>query len=437
MPRLQECQPQGAVFITFRAMKLSALADTLTNAEIVNIGNAVHEMIRSGEQLFNFTVGDFDPALFPIPEGLEQQITAAYQNRRTNYPEPKGNRELLEAIAAFYRSRQRLDYSPAEILVASGGRPIIYATFRTICDKGDKIIFPIPSWNNTHYVELVQGTPVPIPTHAAEHFMPSADQLRPHLKGAALIALCSPQNPTGTTFRKETLEAICDLVLEENRRRADNEKKLYVLYDQMYWQLTYGDIRHYDPVSLRPEMRAYTVYVDAISKMFAATGVRVGWALGPAAVINRMNTLLNHVGTWAPMAEQTAVARFLNDAASVTTYLAGFKKALQERLMKIYDALSALGKAGLPIEVLAPEAAIYLTVKIEAAGKTTASGQRLNTQREVTEYLLKQARVALVPFYAFGTSANDPWYRLSVGTCKPEDIPAMTESLRSALSSLK
>ena len=141
--------------------------------------------------------------------------------------------------------------------------------------------------------------------------MPTAEAIRPHIAGASLLCLCSPQNPTGTTISRKDLSAICELVLEENSRRGDGGKKLYVLYDQMYWQLTYGNIVHYNPVSLYPAMREYTVFIDAISKVFAATGVRIGWALGPAPIMKKMNAIMSHIGSWAPMAEQKATAVFL------------------------------------------------------------------------------------------------------------------------------
>ena len=166
--------------------------------------------------------------------------------------------------------------------------------------------------------------------------MPTADDIRPHIKDATLISLCSPQNPTGTTFSKKELEAICDLVLEENARRSDKEKKVYIMYDQMYWHLTYGNIRHYNPVSLRPEMRNYTIFIDAISKVFAATGVRVGWSMGPSSIINKMKAILGHVGAWAPMAEQKAVAKFLGRKKEIEEYLLHFKSGLEERLRLLY-----------------------------------------------------------------------------------------------------
>ena len=227
------------------------------------------------------------------------------------------------------------------------------------------------------------------------------------------------------------------MVLEENKRREDGEKKLYVMYDQMYWHLTYGNIRHYNPVSLRPEMKEYTVFIDAISKCFAATGVRVGWAMGPEVIINKMKAILSHIGAWAPMAEQKAVARFLLQYDAINQYLEQFKTEISVRLQKIYDGFIRLKKEGLPVDAIAPQAAIYLTIRVNATGLKTAAGYPLEQQKEVTSYLLNEAGIAIVPFYAFGASKDSSWYRLSVGACKKEEIDAMIESLGTALRKLK
>ena len=417
-------------------MKLSHLSETLIGSEIVKLGGEIREKIRQGARIYNFTVGDFDPSIFPIPKELEDAIVEAYRRHFTNYPAAEGNLDLREAILSFIRDEEGLDYTLPETLVASGGRPLIYSVFRAICDKGDKVIYAVPSWNNNHYTHFIGGEHIVVEATAANNFMPTADDLRPHIKEATLIALCSPQNPTGTTFRKEELEAICDLVLEENKRRGDDEKKLYVMFDQMYWHLTYGDIRHYNPVSLRPEMRHYTIFIDAISKVFAATGVRVGWSLGPAAVIAKMKAILTHIGAWAPMAEQKAVAYYLGNRDAVKRYINNFKKEIEERLRRIYDGFMELKTEGFPVDAIAPEAAIYLTIQINLVGKKTTEGTILNTQSDVTAYILNAAGLAVVPFYAFGASKNSSWYRLSVGTCKKEEINEMIGKLREALAML-
>lgn len=417
-------------------MKLSHLSETLIGSEIVKLGGEIRDKIRQGERIYNFTVGDFDPSIFPIPKELEDAIVEAYRKHFTNYPAAEGNLDLREAIHSFIKDEEGLDYGTGEILVASGGRPLIYAVFRAVCDKGDKIIYAVPSWNNNHYTHFVGGNHIVIEATAANNFMPTADDLRPHIQEAALISLCSPQNPTGTTFKKEELEAICDLVIEENTRRGDGEKKLYVMYDQMYWHLTYGNIRHYNPVSLRPEMRNYTIFIDAISKVFAATGVRVGWGMGPATVINKMKAILTHIGAWAPMAEQKAVAHYLGHRDSIKKYLSHFKSEVEERLRRIYDGFMLLKSEGLSVDAIAPEAAIYLTIKVDLVGKQTVDGKKLETQSDVTAYVLNAAGLAVVPFYAFGADRSSAWYRLSVGTCKKEEINEMIGKLRDALKQL-
>ena len=408
----------------------------MIGSEIVKLGGDIREKIRQGEKIYNFTVGDFDPSIFPIPKGLEEGIIDAYRKHFTNYPAAEGNLDLRESIAIFLKDREKLDYRPDEILVASGGRPLIYSLFRTIVDAGDQVIYAVPSWNNNHYTHLTAGQHIVIEASPENNFMPTADAIRPYIKGATLLCLCSPQNPTGTTISKKDLSAICEMVLEENARRGSGEKKLFLLYDQMYWQLTFGDIVHYNPVSLFPEMREYTIFIDAISKVFAATGVRVGWSFGPVAVINKMKAILTHIGAWAPMAEQKATAGFLLQKEAIDEYLTTFRAAVSERLHRIHNGFKQLKTEGFLVDVLAPEAAIYLTIKIDLKGKKTKEGKLLADQSEVTSYLLDAAKLAVVPFSAFGASKNSPWYRLSIGTCHLKDIDEMIGKLREAMNLL-
>ena len=417
-------------------MKLSHLAETLIGSEIVKLGGEIRDKIRAGERIYNFTVGDFDPAIFPIPKELEEEIIKAYREHFTNYPAAEGNLDLREAIAQFLKEREQLSYKASEILVACGGRPRFYYLNSANLGKVDQVFYSVPSWNNNHYTHFVGAEHVVVEARAENNFMPIAKDIKPYLKGATLLALCSPQNPTGTTFTKHDLEAICDMVLEENSRRGDNEKKLYVMYDQMYWQLTFGDIEHYNPVSFRPAMQPYTIFIDAISKCFAATGVRVGWAFGPQVILDKMKAIMSHIGSWAPMAEQKAVARFMYNKEAIDNYLKHFKAEVEVRLRDIYNGLQQLKKEGFSVDAIAPQAAIYLTIKIDLAGKKTASGDVLSQQSDVTAYLLNEAKLAVVPFYAFGADRSSPWYRLSVGTCKKEEIGEMIDQLRNALQQL-
>lgn len=416
--------------------KLSKLAETLIGSEIVRLGADIKEKITKGAKIYNFTIGDFDPSIFPIPKKLEQEIVAAYRNGFTNYPPAEGIVALRESVSEFILQREGLSYDINEILIAAGGRPLIYSLYRALVDKGDKVIYSVPSWNNNHYVHFTEGEHVVIEAFAKNNFMPTAEDIRPHIKDAALIALCSPLNPTGTIFKKEELEAICDLVLEENMKRGADQKKLYVMYDQIYWTLTYNDAEHFNPVSLRPDMKMFTIFVDGISKSFAATGVRVGWALGPEHVLNKMKAINSHVGAWAPMAEQQATAKYLLQSDSIDSYFSHFKTELEERLRRIYLGFKQLRKEGLSVDAIPPQAAIYLTIQIDLVGKTTTAGSLLEKQDDVTEFILNEAALAVVPFYAFGASRKSSWYRLSVGTCKKEEIDEMIAKLKEAILTL-
>ena len=416
--------------------KLSKLAESLIGSEIVKLGADIKAKMAEGNKIYNFTIGDFDSTIFPVPQELENEIIDAYKKHYTTYPPAEGILELRNAVAHFIQKREGITFDNNEILIAAGGRPLIYAAYRAIVDKGEKVIYAVPSWNNNHYVHFTEGQHVVIESKRENNFMPSADEIKPHLKGASLLALCSPLNPTGTTFTKEELESICDLIIAENKQRGDEEKKLYLLYDQIYWTLTYGITQHYNPVSLRPQMKEYTIFIDGISKAFAATGVRVGWAMGPVNLISKMKAINSHVGAWAPMAEQKATANYLLQTRAVDTYFTHFKNEIAERLQRIYEGFQKLKAAGFPVDAVAPQAAIYLTIQIDLTGKKTFEGEKLDNQIQVTEYLLNEAKLAMVPFAAFGASINSSWYRLSVGTCKKEEINEMLEQLKAALTKL-
>lgn len=421
-----------------RHNSLSHLAETLIPSEIIKLGNEISDRIRQGQTIYNFTIGDFDPGIFPIPSELEDAIVRAYRSRKTNYPPANGIAELRNSVAGFIQKRLGLEYDPAAFLISGGGRPLIYAAYRTICDKGEKVIYPVPSWNNNHYTHFVEGNHICIEAKAENNFLPTASQLIPHFGEASLLALCSPLNPTGTVFSKEQLEAICRAVLTENqKRKSDGQKPLYILYDQIYWTLCYGDSVHYNPVSLFPELKDYTIFIDGISKAFCATGVRVGWAFGPTRVIDKMKGILSHIGAWSPMAEQAAVAEYLEDEQAVSRFIQVTGDALHHRLKLIYAGIIELKEQGHPLDAIAPMAAMYLTIRFSLKGKTTKDGNKINNTAEMSAYLLKEASLAIVPFSAFGADRESEWYRLSVGTCKTEEIPEMLGKLKTALQALK
>ena len=418
-------------------MSVSLLAQNLHGSEIIKIAGEINELKRQGQNIANLTIGDFDSNIYPIPTPLKDKIIDAYNHNQTNYPAADGMLDLRQSVSGFLKRSLGLEYAPNQILISGGSRPLIYSIFLAVVNPGEKVVFPAPSWNNNHYSDLLNADAVIIPTAPENNFMPTADDIRPHLKGAALLALCSPLNPTGTMFSKKDLEEICDLVIAENKSRTAGEKPLYLLYDQIYSQLTFGEHKHYDPVTLRPELKDYTIFVDGGSKCFAATGVRVGWGFGPELVIENMKAIVGHMGAWSPKPEQMAMAKFLTSETDVNTYLDDLKGKIQASLTALHEGFQEMKASGLNVDSIEPMGAIYLTLKIDYSGKTTPDGKVLKDSADINFYLIKEAGAAFVPFSAFGTGDEVNWFRASVGATPLNEIQALIPRVKAALSRLK
>jgi aspartate aminotransferase len=424
----------AATVETERAARSSALAGSLIGSEILKIAADVRALSADGRDICNLTVGDFSPAEFRIPELLEQGIVEALRRGETNYPPSDGILPLREAVRSLYR--RELGFTPdlASVIVTAGSRPGIYATFRSLVDPGDRVVYPTPSWNNNHYVHLASAQGVPVPCDADSRFMATRTGLERAVRGARLLALCSPQNPAGTAFTAAELRGICELVVEENERRGPGERPLYLMYDQVYWALTFGDVHHVHPIGVCPDVAPYAVYIDGISKAFAATGVRVGWVVAPHDVAGPMSGLLGHVGAWAPKAEQSAVASLLTNAEAMHSYRATMIAGVRARLDALHRGISAMRADGLPVDAIAPQGAIYLSARFALTGRVAPDGTRLDSDDAVRAYLLRAAGVAIVPFQAFGVTRDTGWFRLSVGAVSPEQIDRMLPRLRAAVA---
>jgi aspartate aminotransferase len=419
--------------LPFRA---APLAGSLKGSEILRIATEIRARLAAGEKICNLTVGDFDPRQFRVPKLLEEGTIEALRKGETNYPPGIGMPILRESICRFYENALGLSYPLESVLVTTGSRPGVYGTYRTLVGEGEGVIYGVPSWNNNYYTHMMGAEPLLLECGSADAFLPTRERLEPLVRRARLLALNSPLNPTGTAFSSESLGAICDLVLEENARRSAADGPLYVMYDHVYWQLTFGAVEHVNPVSLRPEMAPYTILVDGISKAFAATGMRVGWVVGPAPAIKVMENILTHVGTWAPRAEQIATAKLLDDLDAIATFRDALIAGVQQRLQLLYSAIQQFKVAGHAVDAIEPMGAIYLSARFNLVGRTTRTGSRLSNADDVRKWLLEEAGMAVVPFDAFGSTTDEGWFRLSVGAVSMADIEVALPRLRAGLESL-
>jgi aspartate aminotransferase len=415
----------------------TARSREMQGSSILAIAAHVGRLLEEGRTVSNFTIGDFDPAIFPIPEHLRDGIKRHIDAGETRYPPAVGMPQLRKAIRGQYERQLGLSYPEGSVQVGAGARPPIYAAFETLVEPGDVVVYPVPTWNVGYYVYLRGGVGIPLITKPETGFMPTASDLLPHLDRAQVVLLNSPLNPAGTVIAPELLEAICEAIVVENRGRLESGRRpLMLIYDQVYWQLTFGEYRHVTPVELVPEMARYTVMVDAISKSWAGTGLRVGYAVAPPYVVGRMKPLIGHMGAWAARAEQLATADLLNDDAAQAAYMVPFKEALRQRLTILHDGLQAMKAEGLAADCLDPQGAIYLSARFDLLGKSVG-GRTIDSDEDLRIFLLEEAGVAVVPFTAFGYPEGSGWVRFSVGAVEVDDVHGAVTRLRALLQAVK
>jgi aspartate aminotransferase len=418
--------------------RVATMAKGLVGSEILKIAAEIRGLAAKGQAICNLTVGDFDPKQFPIPDSLRTNIVRAYEENETNYPPSNGMPALRDAVQAFYKRELGLEYPLDSVLIASGARPVIYGIYRAVVDEGDTVVYPVPSWNNNHYVHMTGAKGVTIQCGPETRFLPTREMIEKTLPTARLICLNSPLNPTGTAMSRDMLLGISEAIVRENEKRiANGERPVYLMYDHIYWMLTAKGTEHHTPPALVPEMARYTIFVDGISKAFAATGVRVGWAVGPTDIIDRMSAILGHVGAWAPRAEQLATARMLEDQGSVSTYVETLKSGIVGRLNALHEGFQTLKNQGVDVDSLSPEGGIYLTIRIAPFGKTTPDGTKLTTNEEVRKYVLAAAGIGIVPFQAFGYPGDTGWFRCSVGAVSLREIQDAMPRLGEAMRALR
>ena len=434
MPELD--QMIKPVFPARNVSPVSQMAGGLIGSEILKIAADIRTMVAEGHAICNLTVGDFNPKYFPIPAALEKSIGAALKAGETNYPPSDGILQLRKAVKSFYERRLGLDYPLESFIITGGARPAIYGAYQALIDEGDKEVYPIPSWNNNHYCHISRATSESVICRAEDAFLPTRELLEGSLQDAKLLSLCSPLNPSGTAFKREALEGICDLVLEENAQRESSDRPLFIMYDQIYWMLTFGDTVHHNPVSLRPELASNTIFVDGISKAFAATGVRVGWTVAPPDVAASMSNILGHIGAWAPRAEQVATATFLLDDDAIDGYHANMISEMEARLNLLFNGIRELRDNGCAVDAIPPMGAIYLTARFDLIGRRGPKGKVFQTNEDIRKYLLEEAQLAVVPFQAFGSKEDTGWFRLSAGAVSIDEIEEMLPRLRRALEAV-
>jgi len=362
---------------------ISKRAQALKPSPTMAVSAMAKKMTSEGLSIVNFGVGEPD---FDTPEYIKQAARQAIDDNFTRYTVSPGIMELRQAIVAKLKRDNGLDYQPADVLVTPGGKPAIIDILMTICDPGDEILIPAPYWvSYPAQVELCDGLPVILDSDESTGFKITSGQLEKTLAGLkkpkALI-LNSPSNPTGAVYSRAELTEIGRVCMKYN---------LLIISDEIYEKLIYGDARHFSIAAISDHLKASTVVINGVSKAYAMTGWRLGYAAGPAEIIKKATAIQEAtVSCVNSITQKAAVAAFNTDDGSI--------EAMRREFEKRRDYLVAELRHDPRLECPMPDGAFYVFPNVAAYYSRTG----ITNSIEMCEYLLKNFHVALVPGAAFG-----------------------------------
>ena len=390
--------------------RLSARALSIDEAPTLAIASRANAMRRSGIDVVSFSTGEPD---FKTPDEISQAGIDAINEGFTHYTDSNGIAELRDAVATKFREENGLHSTPETVLVSSGGKHSIFNVLSAIVDPGDEVIIPAPYWvSYPSIVSLLGGVPVILPTESRDRYRISNDQLRAALtERTRCVILNSPSNPTGVMYTRDELEAFAATILDSDS---------YILSDELYEKIIYGTIDHFSIGSM-PSASERTITINGVSKAWAMTGWRIGFATGPADVMKAAGAIQSQTTSNASSISQRAALEALrNGAGSCETMRAIFE--VRRGLMG--EKLGAIPEIAAPI----PDGAFYYFVDVSAY-----LGGEIEGSAQLAEYLLQEHHVAVVPGDAFGDPRG---MRLSYA-CSQEDIVKGMDRITEGLSRLR
>jgi aspartate/methionine/tyrosine aminotransferase len=351
-------------------------------------------MKAAGRPVIGFGAGEPD---FPTPDyvvAAAAGATAVPRNHR--YTPAAGLPELREAIAAKTKRDSGLDVAASQVLVTNGGKQAVYTAFATLLDPGDEVLLPAPYWTTyPEAIRLAGGVPVDVATDEQAGFLATVEQLEAARTDRTKVLLfCSPSNPTGAVYPPEQVAAI---------GRWAGEHGIWVVTDEIYEHLVYGDAEHVSMPVVAPELGDRWVVLNGVAKTYAMTGWRVGWLIGPADVVKAATNLQSHLTSNVANVSQVAA---LTAVSGDLTAVAEMRAAFDRRRRTIVEMLNAIDGVVCP----EPQGAFYAYPSVKGLLGKTIRGKVANTSLELAAIALEEAEVAVVPGEAFGTPG---YFRLS------------------------
>ncbi len=402
-----------ATFGADNTVKLSRRIASVPPSPTLAISARARQMQADGIDVVDFGVGEPD---FDTPEFIKAAAKAALQAGDTKYT-ARAKTRLIQAIVDKLARENGLVVQPSQVLVTFGGKHALYAAFQALLDPGDKVLLPAPYWvSYPEQVKLAGGEPVILPAGADREFKVTPQQVLAAAKGAKVLVINSPSNPTGVTYRPEELSAIAQAVLKTD---------LVIFSDEIYEKLIYGDTRFVSFATLDKRLPERTVTFNTLSKTFAMTGWRVGWAAGPKDLIAAMKNLMSHeTSDTVSFAQAAALEAYTSPKAAET--IEAMRREFEVRGRHMAERLNAIES----VRCVLPTGAFYCFPDVSGTYGRTVTGTKVDGSMSFAKVALESARVALVPGDAFG---DDRCVRLSFAT-SIEQIDKGLDRLQEMLS---
>lgn len=371
---------------------LSILAQSVRASTTMAIDTQFKKMRAEGIDVIGFSVGEPD---FPTPEHIKQAGIRAIENNQTTYTPTPGTLAVREAVCQRMREDWGLEYTPEEVVVTGGGKPVLYTALKALVNPGDEVILPAPYWvSYRELIQMVGGVPVVVETTEESGFNLTADQLRGAItpKTKALL-LNSPSNPTGMIYSREHLEALAQVCQE-----AD----LYVIADEMYSKLVFDGKEFVSFPTLSADAKARTILVNGASKTYAMTGWRIGFAAASREIIQLMSNYLSHsLSGTCSIAQAAAAEAFGGSQAEIET----MRQAFEERRNYLYERMSKIPG----VHPVRSEATFYMLMNLSELVGKTLYGVEIHDADDFANLFLKEGLVAVVPCTGFGAPEYVRW----------------------------
>ncbi len=380
---------------------MAFLADALSRIKpsaTIAVTQMARELKAQGKDVISLSVGEPD---FDTPQNIKDAAVAAIARGETKYTPVAGIPELRKAIADKFKRENGLDYKPEQVIVGTGGKQILFNAFMATINPGDEVVIPAPFWvSYPEMIALCGGTPVFVETTIENNFKLTAEQLDKAITSKTKwFMFNSPSNPSGAAYSKEELKALTDVLMKHSH--------VWVLTDDMYEHLVFGDFVYYTPAQVEPALYERTLTMNGVSKAYAMTGWRIGYAAGPLPLIKAMDMIQGQQTSGACSVAQWAAVEALNGPQD---FITESKKAFEERRDLVVSMLNQASGIVCP----KPEGAFYVYPSCAALiGKTAPSGKVIETDEDFVMELLATEGVATVHGSSFGLGPN---FRVSYAT---------------------